>query len=121
MTKPPVNAHDNYHAHVYYDASTSEFAKALCTETGKHFNLTVGRFHDRPIGPHPCWSCQIAFGSEDFDSLVPWLDQRRKGLTILIHGLTGDDLADHTQFAYWLGEAQSLKLDMFRGADNQGS
>lgn len=44
-----------YHAHVYFDESTIEPAKALCEEAGKRFGVTVGRMHHRPIGPHPCW------------------------------------------------------------------
>ena len=113
MSKPPVNAHSNYHAHVYYDESTSEFAKDLCTEVGERFGLEIGRFHDRPIGPHPSWSCQIKFDSSEFDRLIPWLDEHRDGLTVLVHGLSGNDLKDHTEYAYWLGTEQELKLDMF--------
>jgi len=64
------------------------------------------------------WSCQIAFGKKHFDSLIPWLDENREGLTVLIHGLTGNDLKDHTDFAYWLGPARSLKLEAF-GADRE--
>ena len=52
-----------YHAHVYFDESTFEQAKALCEEAGKLFQVTVGRMHSQPVGPHPCWSCQLAFDS----------------------------------------------------------
>ena len=31
-----------------------------------------------------------------------------------MHGLSGDDLADHTIHAYWLGNEWPLKLEMFR-------
>ena len=114
MSKAPVNVHDHYHAHVYYDEATGEFAKSLCTDIGKRFGLEVGRFHDKPIGPHPCWSCQIKFSSEEFDALIPWLDNNRNGLTVLVHGLSGDDLADHTDHAYWLGKAEVLNVEMFK-------
>ena len=112
MSKAPVNVHDQYHAHVYYDETTGEFAKSPCTDIGKRFGLEIGRFHDKPIGPHPCWSCQIKFSAEDFDILIPWLDENRNGLTILVHGLSDDDLADHTDHAYWLGKAETLNLEM---------
>ena len=114
MTIRPLNVHENYHAHVYYDESSSRFAKALCSDIAERFGLEVGRFHDKPIGPHPRWSCQIKFSSSDFDRFIPWLDQNRNDLTVLVHGLTGDDLSDHTDHAYWLGEEAALKLDMFR-------
>ena len=35
------------------------------------------------------------------------------GLTVLVHGLTGDDLADHTEHAAWLGEPVELDLSVF--------
>ena len=111
--KAPVNSHDAYHAHVYFDESTSQVAKELCDETANKFAFQVGRFHERLVGPHPCWSCQIIFTKEDFDEFIPWLDKNRQGLTIFVHGLTGDDLKDHTDFAYWLGEEKSLNLQMF--------
>jgi DOPA 4,5-dioxygenase len=31
-----------------------------------------------------------------------------------VHGLTGDDLADHTRHAAWLGEELPLDLSMFK-------
>ena len=113
MSKRPVNVYEKYHAHVYYDETSSEFAKNLCEEIGDRFGLPVGRFHDKPVGPHPRWSCQISFESKDFDSLIPWLDQARNELTVLVHGLSGNDLLDHTEHAYWLGEELELKLDIF--------
>jgi DOPA 4,5-dioxygenase len=31
-----------------------------------------------------------------------------------VHGLTGDELADHTTHASWLGKEWPLNLEMFR-------
>lgn len=112
-TKRPVNSHKAYHAHVYYEQETLEFATKLCREAGDRFNLKVGRIHEVLVGPHPKWSCQITFGSKDFDKLVPWLDQNRKELTVLIHALSGNDLEDHTIYAYWLGDSVELDLSIF--------
>ena len=109
----PVNNHQQYHAHVYFDAETLEYAKDLCLRVGKIFDLPVGRLHEKPVGPHPKWSCQISFTSQDFEQLVPWLDRERKNLTVLIHGVTGDDIADHTKHVYWLGGAVKLNLSIF--------
>ena len=111
--KRPVNIHKGYHAHVYFNSDTLEFASNLCNQAGKLFGLKVGRVHQRPIGPHPKWSCQVTFASKHFDEFIPWLDENRNGLTILVHGLTGDDLKDHTDFAYWLGESVELNLSTF--------
>ena len=115
-TKRPVNLHKAYHAHVYFDDTTKVNARKLCDEVGEKFNLNVGRFHEKLVGPHPRWSCQITFGMRDFETFIPWLDENRQELTIFFHGLTGDDLKDHTDFAYWLGQEVELNLGMFNNA-----
>ena len=112
--KRPVNAHKAYHAHVYFDQETVDFASKLCQDAGNKFGLRVSRVHRRPIGPHPLWSCQIVFSAKDFETFIAWLDQRRNGLSVLVHGLTGDDLKDHTDYAYWLGAEHPLNLAIFR-------
>lgn len=111
--KPPVNRHKAYHAHVYFDSDTLERASKLCRQAGELFSLKIGRVHQKPIGPHTKWSCQVAFASKHFDELIPWLIENRHGLSILVHGLTGDDLKDHTDYAYWLGESVELDLSDF--------
>ena len=114
--KRPVNFHKAYHAHVYIDDTTKDDARKLCDEVGEKYHLKVGRFHEKLVGPHPRWSCQIAFGMKDFETFIPWLDENRKELTIFVHGLTGDDLKDHTDFAYWLGQEVELNLGIFSNA-----
>ncbi len=112
--KRPVNIHKAYHAHVYFDEISKQMAEKLCLDAGEKFGLKVGHFHERLVGPHPCWSCQITFDIRDFESFIPWLEEQRQNLTILVHGLTGNDLQDHTEFAYWLGQPVELNLDMFK-------
>lgn len=112
--KRPENLHKAYHAHVYFDEVSKGLARKLCNEAGEKFSLRVGRFHEKLVGPHPCWSCQITFGKKDFDQLIPWLDDNRDDLSILVHALTGDDLKDHTDFAYWLGNPVELNLSLFK-------
>jgi aromatic ring-cleaving dioxygenase len=112
--KPPVNIHDYYHAHVYFEQQTLAFAKILCKKAGDLFSLQVGRVHQKPLGPHPKWSCQIIFTSNDFEKFIPWLEDNRKGLSVLVHALTDDNLQDHTEYAYWLGTEVELSLDLFR-------
>ena len=114
MTKRPENRYEGYHAHVYFDESSVEMAAALCQEAGERFGVPVGRVHRKLVGPHPRWSCQLTFDSGQFDGVVPWLEENRAGLTVLVHALTGDDLADHTEHAAWLGDEVDLNLGMFR-------
>ena len=114
MTRRPENVYPNYHAHVYFDQATLEAARTLCADAGERFGVSVGRVHEKRVGPHPRWSCQLAFDASQFEELIPWLDQNRKGLSVLVHGLTGNDLADHTDHASWLGEPVELNLSFFK-------
>ncbi len=102
------------HAHVYFDQSTVDLAQALCEAAGERFDVVVGRMHHRPIGPHPSWSCQLAFDRSNHTDLLTWLALNRNSLTILIHPLSGNDLKDHTDYASWMGEPQTLQLDLLR-------
>lgn len=109
----PINVHKQYHAHVYFDKETLPFASELCTLAGKKFGLRVGRVHQKLVGPHTMWSCQILFRHKEFDAFIPWLDDKRGGLSVLVHAVSGDDLIDHTKYAYWLGDAVALDLTGF--------
>lgn len=109
--KRPVNIHKGYHAHVYFDQETLDFASELCKEAGEKFGLRIGRIHQKLVGPHTKWSCQVTFSHKSFDGFIPWLDENRGGLSVLVHALTGDDLEDHTSYAYWLGDRVELDLD----------
>jgi len=121
MPRRPENLYPQYHAHVYFNADTVAQARALVEEAGLHLLVVVGRVHERPVGPHPQWSCQIAFDAAEFDQVIGWLDTHRNGLDVLVHGLTGDDYADHTAHAMWLGKDHVLDLSMFRQPAEPGS
>jgi aromatic ring-cleaving dioxygenase len=99
-----------YHAHVYFDAAGRERARQLCEAAGQNFPVVVGRMHDKPVGPHPRGSCQLAFEPELFGRVIPWLIENRNGLTVFAHADTGDDLADHTEHVVWLGSSETLHL-----------
>jgi aromatic ring-cleaving dioxygenase len=99
-----------YHAHVYFDAADRGKAQALCTEAGRAFAVAVGRMHDKPVGPHPRGSCQLAFASELFGKVIPWLVLHRGGLTVFAHAETGDAIKDHTEHVVWLGPSEALNL-----------
>jgi len=115
MIKRPQNIFAKYHAHVYFDEKTVNRAQRLCETAASRFGVAMGRVHEKLVGPHPRWSCQLAFDAAQFDSLIPWLDANRDGLTVLVHGLTGNDLEDHTVNAAWLGEPAELNLAVFGG------
>lgn len=105
-----------FHAHVYFGPETVEQANDLCQKAGQTFSdsphlFTVGRMHHKPVGPHPCWSCQLAFAPELLGEVIPWLALHRHGLTVFIHTQTGNDLKDHTDHAIWMGTMEPLKLE----------
>lgn len=103
---------ESWHAHVYFDAESKAAAAALREAAGLAFpQVQLGRMHEREVGPHPRWSCQLAFPPELFGTFVPWLVQHRGGLTVFMHPNTGEPLEDHRDRAVWMGELLPLKLD----------
>ena len=116
MTQRPTNIHKAYHAHVYFGPGTAAQALALREAAGATLKVAVGRFHEKLVGPHPHWSFQLAFSHAEFDTVIAWLEAHRKGLDVFVHGVTGNDLQDHTTHAYWLGEASTLDLSTFTQA-----
>jgi len=105
---------EGYHAHVYFDAQTLERARALCESVAARFGIRMGRVHERPVGPHPDWSCQLAFDHAQFADVMLYLALNRQGLVIFTHPVTGDDLADHTEHAIWMGAVRELNVGMFK-------
>ena len=104
---------ESYHAHVYFDADSKDRAWALREQIEKIFDMEMGRFHEKNVGPHPCWSYQVAFQPEVFGKIAPWLALNRDNLVVFLHPNTGFNLEDHRDHAIWLGEKMTLKLDIF--------
>lgn len=110
MTTRPISDIEGFHAHVYYDADSKPAATALREVIGANFDVQLGRMHDRPVGPHPRWSYQVAFAPALFGSLIPWLALNRGDLVVFVHPETGEVLEDHRDRAVWLGAKLDLKL-----------
>lgn len=102
-----------YHSHIYFDEHTVEQARSLAEKAGQAFDLSVGRIIEKPIGPHPTWSCQLAYKADLLNEVLPWLAIHRGDLTIFSHIVSGDDLWDHTQGTIWMGKVEALNLAMF--------
>ena len=69
-----------------------------------------GRFHEKPVGPHPMWSYQLAFPPASFPYVVGWLALNHGALDVFVHPNTGDELRDHRDCALWLGKSYALNL-----------
>jgi|SRR5690349_5662107 DOPA 4,5-dioxygenase len=112
-----VSQIESWHAHVYFDATTRDAAWSFRDVVSARFGdrISLGRFHERPVGPHPCWSFQIAFAHVDFADVIGWLTLNHRELDVFAHPNTGDQLRDHRDSALWLGHSHTLDLKAVGG------
>ncbi len=103
-----------FHAHIYFNPGSRDVAARLREGLGTRFDVRLGRWHDKPIGPHPKSMYQVAFSPNQFGEVVPWLMLNREGLDILVHPETGDDVGDHVERSLWLGEKLELNIESLR-------
>ncbi|MBV9890275.1 MAG: DOPA 4,5-dioxygenase family protein [Rhizobacter sp.] len=102
----------SWHAHVYFDAASRASAWALreTVQNALAGHVQIGRFHEKPVGPHPMESFQIAFGAQAFSHVVGWLALNHGALDVFVHPNTEDELRDHRDCALWLGRSHTLNL-----------
>ncbi|HEY6982255.1 DOPA 4,5-dioxygenase family protein [Reyranella sp.] len=104
----------DWHAHVYFDPASRDAAWALRKRIERTFDIDMGRFHEKPVGPHPRFSYQVHFRNDQLASLISWLTLNRGELTVFVHPNTGEALEDHRDRAVWLGQQMPLKLDALK-------
>ena len=107
----PIEDIKSYHVHVYYDDAKRAEAAALREAMEQSFDVTLGRWRDEPVGPHPEPMYQVSFEQSEFDKLVPWLMLNHGSLDVLIHPNTGEDVPDHRDLALWLGNKLPLDIE----------
>lgn len=113
-----------FHAHIYFNKDQKELATSLRMEMIENFPffrynkfftashvLEVGGLVDKLIGPHTKRMFQVTATDTNLVFLLPWIVLRSKGLSVLLHPCSDNDLLDHTERAMWLGEKVSLNLD----------
>ena len=110
MTNPNVR---DFHAHIYFDPHEVEQARALAAEVRRLFDVPVGHFHLRPVGPHPRGSVQITVPTGRFGEVATFLAVNRTRLTVFAHASTGEDVADHSDNVIWFGPSEPLDLTIF--------
>ncbi len=104
-----------WHAHIYYHAGQRGRATALrarllsLKESGETPQLRfVGELRDQNVGPHRVAQFEVHFDGEPAPALQSMI--RATGLRALLHPLTHDDLADHTNLGQWIG--MPIELDL---------
>lgn len=122
----PHPAPESWHSHIYFDAASQPAAEQLVAILKAAFppedtDVTYGRWHQKPVGPHPDWSVQIAYPQALFAGVMSVLVQHQNNLVIFTHPNTGDSLAaqlgDHRDRALWVGAVRPLNLSIFNRAD----
>lgn len=113
----PIRPDAPWHAHVYFTAENRAAANALHARLREEARagsdlgvLYVGDMRDRGVGPHPIPQFEIHFNEGHLARVMPVLEA--SGLTVLVHPLTDDDLADHTTLARWIGTPVALDLSV---------
>ena len=107
----------SWHAHVYFDAASRDAAFALRERIVAEFGnrIEMGRFHEKPVGPHPCWSYQVAFLPVELAPLLTWLALHHGEHEVFVHPNTGETLRDHRDRAIWIGRSHALNLAALGG------
>ncbi len=103
-----------FHAHIYFDDGELAVAGILARKAQALFDVAVGHFHEKPVGPHPRGSCQLTVPADRFGAFTIWAALNRGPLTIFAHADTGNDLADHSEHVIWFGPSEALDLSIFK-------
>ena len=100
-----------YHAHIYYREAERSAAEALRERLAAQAGVVfAGALRDGKVGPHPISQFEIHFPQSALPAVRPVLEA--SGLTVLVHPLTDDDLADHTTLADWIGTPIELDVSV---------
>jgi aromatic ring-cleaving dioxygenase len=101
-----------YHAHIYFDEATRASAERVTARLAVTLSVNLEDWYDAPVGPHLVSNVLVPFAVDEFARVMPWLMLNREGLSILVHPITSDDVADHDQNGAWLGRQLVLDLNL---------
>ncbi len=105
----------DWHAHIYFDATTRGEALAL-RQTLRELGLSgvrLGNVNEGPRGPHTVPSYEVHIPELHLAALKAWFRANRGPLSVLLHPLTPDEVGDHSTRALWLGVQKPLAFEAF--------
>ncbi len=103
-----------FHAHVYFDTGTRRAAERVRDALARELGVEPGALHEQPVGPHPSAMFQVTLTPEQFSTVVPWLMVHRSGLSVFVHPMTDDVVADHDTYPLWMGEPLPIDVEVIR-------
>ena len=101
-----------YHAHIYWDnnADRSRVLNLRSVLLTPQLKCKTGILHDDLVGPHPKSQMQVRYTDEVKDVVEAFIKNNTKGMSVLYHESTKDDVRDHTEGARWTGDPLTLNL-----------
>jgi len=110
-----------YHAHVYFDDASQDSAAALRRRVQEALKgrVIVHGLVSRPIGPHPLPMFEIDVPRGNLEELVSWMMLNHGPHSVLIHPITGNDLADHRDHPVWIGKPLPLDLEFLAALERR--
>lgn len=107
---------EKYHVHVYYELHQLNVAREVREKFLHDLPRIegVGPLRQRAVGPHPQPMFEAWFSHSILEQVIEWMEQNRRGLSIMFHPLSGSDLEDHQTHAWWIGDILPLNLEIFK-------
>jgi DOPA 4,5-dioxygenase len=112
---------DDRHFHIYFNTtSPSQTAAALdlrnavlaLRKAGVFAAVPLARVNTAPIGPHPAGSYEIWVPKESFAAVFSYLSLNHGALSVLVHPLTRQEVADHSIRKAWIGDPWPVMLEV---------
>lgn len=119
--------------HVVFESDQAAQARALFDRFlefihGQEITHERALIFERPVGPWPTPMWQVLFPvagdyprmERELARCVMWLALNRGSLSVMVHPQTrtgegfGGGFRDHSQYHFWMGTPQSLKLSIFK-------
>jgi DOPA 4,5-dioxygenase len=114
MTAGELDSIIGWHCHIYFTPQTRAAAVALNSDVQDHFRIWDYRWLDHTNGLHPTPMFRFQFEASDLARFIAWITLNRRGLSVMMHAITGDDYHDHAENAMWLGKPLELDLEALR-------